>query len=101
MKNEKINIDNLVNLNPDMVTAPALKLALEMHRKEQNEREAAVALERLRQIEIDVQGGVNMLRKLRRQEREVKERLEKIVAAKEQFLRDGDWTAYLKARSIA
>mgnify|MGYP006276738893 CR=1 FL=1 len=90
------DIDNLINVDPDKVQAPALKAALEMHRKELEEREATVALERLRRIEDIIQIRVQSVRELRARERKARENLEKVVKAKEQFLKDGNWEAFTK-----
>lgn len=91
-KNMKENkIDELVNFDFDAVSAPALKLALELHRKEQAEREAKNALVRIQQIENLVQRNVYELREVRKLERKQKDNLEKLIAAKEQFYKDGNW----------
>lgn len=96
MKKED-NIEKLLAVDPNMVTAPALKLALEQHRKEQSEREAKRALEYLRVVEDQVMSRVQALRSIRKQERLVKENLEKVVAARDEFHRTGDFEEFRKA----
>lgn len=97
MKNNKNNIENLLAVDPNTVTAPALKLALEQYRKEQEERAAKQALEYLRTVENHVTSHVERLRSIRKQERDAKENLEKVVAARDEFHKTGNYEAFRKA----
>lgn len=92
MKNS--NIESLLAVDPNNVSAPALKLALEQHRKEQEERAAKQALEYLRAVEEHVTSHVERLRSIRKQERAAKERLEKVVAARDEFHKTGNFEAF-------
>ena len=91
---KKSNIESLLAVDPNNVTAPALKLALEQHRKEQDERAAKQALEYLRQVESEVEQRVTQLRRIRKMEREAKENLEKVVAARDEFHKTGNFDAF-------
>lgn len=99
MNNKDNSIEALLAANPNMVTAPALKLALEQLRKEQSERETKRALEYLRVAEDQVTSRVQTLRNIRKQERLAKENLEKVVAARNEFHRTGDFEEFRKAIS--
>ena len=94
-KNE--SIESLLAIDPKNVAAPALKLALEQHRKEQEQREAEQALCYLRSVEHHVEEAVSILRDARRVERMAKERLEKVVAARDEFHKTGNWENFVKA----
>jgi len=96
MSMKKNEIERLVDMDPNKVQAPALKAALELHQKQQAERDAQQALSRISEIENIVGREVHKLREVRKEERRIKERLERIVAAKEQFFKDGDWSAFVK-----
>jgi hypothetical protein len=91
---KKTNIESLLAVDPSMVTAPALKAALEQHRKEQEERAAKQALEYLRDVEAHVESHVNRLRTIRKMEREAKANLEKVVAARDEFHKTGNFDAF-------
>jgi len=95
MKNS--NIESLLAVDPNTVSAPALKLALEQHRKEQEEKNAKVALGYLRTVETHVEQAVEHLRSIRKMERDAKERLTKVVAARDEFHKTGNWENFLKA----
>lgn len=95
MKNDK-TIEGLLAVDPSTVTAPALKLALEQHRKEQEEKAARQALEYLRNVEKHVEAHVARLRQIRKLEREAKENLEKVVAARDEFHKTGNYDAFCK-----
>lgn len=95
-KQNESEINRLVNIDPTKVQAPALKAALELHRKQVEEREAKQALERISEMETIVNRQVERLRAIRQQERDAKENLVKLIAAKEQFFKDGDWAAFVK-----
>jgi hypothetical protein len=94
---KKSNIESLLAVDPNTVTAPALKLALEQHRKEQEERAAKQALEYLRTVEDNVTSFVERLRSIRKMERAAKENLEKVVAARDEFHKTGNFDAFRKA----
>lgn len=96
MKEDK-SIEALLAVDPSTVTAPVLKLALERHRKEQEEKAANVALEYLRSVESNVQAHVANLRRYRKLERDAKERLVKVVAARDEFLKTGNFEEFTKA----
>jgi len=91
---KKSKIESLLEVDPSMVTAPALKAALEQHRKEQEERAAKQALEYLRKVEEHVDAHVNRLRALRKLEREAKQKLEQVVAARDEFHKTGNFDAF-------
>jgi hypothetical protein len=95
MKNDK-TIEALLAVDPSTVTAPALKLALEQHRKEQEEKATRQALEYLRNVEKHVEAYVERLRQLRKMERKAKENLEKVVAARDEFHKTGNHDAFSK-----
>lgn len=95
MNNSKI--EYLLAVDPNNVSAPALKLALEQHRKEQEEKNAKIALGYLRTVETHVEQAVEHLRSIRKMEREAKERLTKVVAARDEFHKTGNWENFLKA----
>lgn len=97
MTKDKIDIDKLLATDPDKVHAPALKRALEQLAKEREEREAKEALARLRAIEDHIQSAVDVLRSYRSAERTAKERLEKLVAARDAYHKTGDWNGYCEA----
>lgn len=97
IKKSDNTIDGLLAVDPSTVSAPALKLALEQHRKEQEEKAAREALQYLRNVEMYVSNSVEQLRQARRVEREAKERLEKVVAARDDFHKTGNWSEFNKA----
>ena len=90
-------IESLLAVDPNTVSAPALKLALEQHRKEQEEKNAKIALGYLRTVEANVESAVESLRYLRKMEREAKERLTKVIAARDEFHKTGNWENFAKA----
>lgn len=93
MKDNK-SIEALLAVDPNTVAAPALKLALERHRKEQEEKAAMVALEHLRTVENHVEAHVERLRNIRKLEREAKANLEKVVAARDEFHKTGNFDTF-------
>lgn len=97
MKKNENNIEALLAVDPNTVTAPALKLALEQHRKEQEEKAARVALNYLRKVEEHVEQAVDNLRSIRKMERDAKDRLTKVVAARDEFHKTGNWENFAKA----
>ena len=88
-------IDQLVSAsNNSGVSVAALKVAAEALQKEQRERDERNALSYLRSVEEYVGGRVTRLRSAREVERQEKERLEKTLAAKEAFLKTGDFETF-------
>ena len=98
MKRNEINkeLEQLVNMDPDKVEAPALKAALELHRKQVAEKEAELALERIGELDRIVNRQVVQLRSIRQQERQAKDKLTKLMEARAQFFKDGNWAAFVK-----
>lgn len=99
--NEKI--ESLLKTDPSKVTVPALKAALVQHQKDEAEKQNKLALEYLRIVDRSVNSGVENLREARTIERKAKERLEKLVAAKDAFLASGDfvqWQAAVRAIEV-
>lgn len=90
-------VERLANMDPSKIQAPALKAAVERHRKAMEDREAELALQRLNQIQDLLDESVSKLRRLRAAEKMAKEQVSKIVAAKEQFLLDGNWDNFFQA----
>lgn len=97
MKKSENNIEALLAVDPNNVTAPALKMALEQHRKEQEEKAARLALNYLRSVEANVEEAVDNLRSIRKMERDAKERLTKVLAARDEFHKTGNWENFAKA----
>ena len=95
------NIETLLATDPNKVAAPALKAALELHQKQVAEQAAQNALAHLQRIDSDVAGVVATVRRIREQEKVALDALHKLNAAKEQFLKDGDYAAYATARNNA
>lgn len=91
---KKTGIEALLAVDPNTVSAPALKAALEQHRKEQEEQQAKQALEYLRNVEYHVERSVRALREIRERERAAKAKLEKIVAARDEFHKTGDFNKF-------
>lgn len=101
MKKTSSNIESLLATDPNKVGAPALKAALELHQKQVSEQAAQNALRHLQCIDDDIRISVSNVRSIREREKIALARLTKINAAREQFLKDGDWSAYTTARNNA
>jgi hypothetical protein len=91
---KKLNIESLLAADPSIVLAPVLQVALEQHRKEQDECAAKQALEYLRHVEMHVEERVETLRRIRKMEREAKANLERVVAARDEFHKTGNFDAF-------
>lgn len=100
MKKTSSNIESLLSIDPNRVSAPALKAALELHQKQVAEQAAQNALAHLQRIDHDIAASVATVRRIRAQEKCALDLLHKLTAAKEQFLKDGDYAAYCNSRVL-
>ena len=100
-RNKEIDrtIDKLLEVDHEAVTAPILKLALEQHRKEQEELAGKRALQYLQHVESIVKEHVSRLRNIRKQERDAKSALANVVAARDEFHKTGNYEQFCKAIS--
>lgn len=80
-------LDRLVS---DEVSADALKLALEQHKKKQQERDAQRVTDLLEAYDRSVNKHVANIRAARKVEKEAKAKIEKLEAALEAFKKDGN-----------
>lgn len=101
MKSNGTTIDQLVSAsNNNAVSPSALKVAAAALAKEQQERDERNALSYLRSVDEYIGGRVTRLRSAREVERQEKDRLEKALAAKEAFLKSGDFETFRKTVNV-
>ena len=99
--NESARLNNLLSINPENVSAPALKAALQERRRreEQAQAEKLVGqLENARNITVD---AVKVLRHIRRQEQLAQTYVLRVNDAENKFHKTGDYTTYLAEVSDA
>lgn len=77
-------------------TASVIKAALKQKQKEESERQQREVLIQLKEIDEKLDTQVKQLRDLRKKEKLQKARVLAINEAKEQFMRDADYDAFLK-----
>ena len=80
-------LDRLVS---DEVSADALKLALEQHKKKQQERDAQRVTDLLEAYDRSVNKHVANIRAARKVEKDAKAKIDKLEAALEAFKEDGN-----------
>ena len=78
-------------------TAQVIKNALASKKKEEEQKQEKKVLLQLNQIEVRIQNRVQSLRDARAIEKARKKDLSILVEAQEQFLKDADYNAFLKA----
>lgn len=84
-------LDRLVS---EDVSSDAVKLALEQHRKKQQERDTERVTTALEVYDRRIQSHVNLIRSARKAEKTAKEGIEKLEAALEAFKKDGNIEAF-------
>lgn len=80
-------LDRLVS---DEVSADAVKLALEQHKKKQQERDAQRVTDLLEAYDRSVNKHVVNIRAARKAEKDAKAKIDKLEAALEAFKKDGN-----------
>lgn len=80
----------LLSADADKIKAPALKIAAEKIRKQQEEKDAENALRALKHIQDETNAYVSSIREIRKQEKLLLEKLKVINDAKNKFMKDGD-----------
>ena len=90
-------VEELVNIDPNKIENSVLKEALQDFQKEQSEKDKKRALENLRKLSSTENTLVSDLRRLRKAEKSAKARLEAFIEAKEQYMKDGDTSAFTDA----
>lgn len=93
---QKDIVEELVNeSNKD--AAPIITAALKAHKKEQEERQQQLVLRQLRQIDDTIKGSVQDLKIMREDEKRAKNRVKILAEAKEQFIKNADFSEFNKA----
>lgn len=87
-------VEELVNIDPDKIENSILKEALQDFRKEQSEKDKKKALVNLRIISDYEETLVSELRRVRKAEKSAKQKLEIFIEAKEQYMKDGNASAF-------
>lgn len=87
---QKSNIDALLALDPDKITSPALRAAIEQHQEEKKKEEAQKALAVITALQNSINIQIRTVRVLRKREKVAVERLKKTNAAQDKFLQNGD-----------
>jgi len=80
----------------DKVENTTIAAALEDFKKEQSEKARKNILSNLREVQGMLDRSVNELREYRKLEKKAKERVQLINEAKDQFLKDADFNAFMK-----
>lgn len=93
--NTSKKLSTLDRLVSEEVSADAVKLALEQHKKKQQERDAARVTAALERYDERVQANVNGIRSARKIEKSAKENIGKLEAALEAFKKDGNIEAFV------
>jgi len=91
------NIEILVASDPNKISPTALKTAAEEIVKETEVRAVANAKQLLKIADGNVASAVNELRGIRDAERRAKAYLVNLVAARDEFVKTGNWEAYAEA----
>lgn len=102
---KKSTIEELMKkYDTSKVENAALAAAIKQQQEENAKKQAKQLIEHLNHIDSIMEESVNALRNLRKTEQKAKAKVLAIDAAREQFLKDGDWEkfteAYHKARSL-
>lgn len=92
-------VSALVAINPNLIPVAVLVQAVTEREEEQRKSAVATAKARLESIDHDIHTAVEELRRLRAIEATQTRKVRGYAAAKAQFLKDGDYVAYGKARN--
>lgn len=84
------SLQTLLSTNPDKISAPSLRLALENQKKAQEEAESQKALVFFNSANALLEQSVEKVRAIRKQETEALVKVKKIHSAIEAFSADGD-----------
>jgi hypothetical protein len=95
------SVEALLAVNPETITAPALRAAMEKHNKEREEAEAERAFTFFTQGQNAINESVERLRMLRKKEEKEKKSLIALNTAMEEFKKDGDTAKFQKAQLVA
>lgn len=93
--NTSKKLSTLDRLVSEEVSADAVKLALEQHKKKQQERDTERVTAALERYDERIQASVNGIRAARKIEKEAKAKIEKLEAALEAFKKDGNIEAFV------
>lgn len=91
-------LDKLLARYPETIQAPALKAALEQHKKEKEEADAQRALRLLTSAQTEIESSVSELRAIRKREERQRKVILALNNAMESFMKDGDVEKFEKAR---
>lgn len=97
MNYSKTKVSTLDRLVSEEVSSDAVKLALEQHKKKQQERDTERVTAALERYDQRIQSNVNSIRSARKIEKTAKENIEKLEAALEAFKKDGNIETFVES----
>ena len=100
-KNYDSVVEKLVMVDTSVISTAAIKTAAEEIAKETSAQQVANAKRCLQFADEMISSAVANLREARKAEKVAKERVNKLVAAREEFVKTGDWNKYELARREA
>lgn len=99
MNNAEIN--KLVNQDPNKIQSSVLQAALSELRERENKRKTEEAIGNLQEVNRIVDGAVNNLRVARQVEKQAKNLLVRVAAARDNFFKTGDMQKFSEEYRVA